>query len=123
MSAIANPFREGLFRNTRPLTDGRMLVRWGKYLYVMEAGELRRVQRWKTIYLAVQLGTMTIMVTTAVLWLQAVDDGLSLNLFYGALLASTASMFVDAWRTMRLKRRKQPDGDYDRLVEAWDRIG
>ena len=123
MSAVADLIREGQFRNARPMSDGRMLVRWGKNFYVVEAGALHRLQRWRAHYLAVQLCALTIMATTAVLWAQAVGDGLSSIVFYGALLVSTAATFVDAWRTRRLKRHKQPYGDYDRLIEAWHRTG
>ena len=123
MIAVADQIREGQFRNARRLSDGRMLVRWGNHFYAMDADELRRLQRWRAVYMAVQLGVLTIMATTAVLWARSVGELPSSIVFYGALLVGTVATFVDAWRTRRLKRRKQPDGDHDRLVDAWDRTG
>lgn len=123
MSAIADHLQETLFRNTRPLSNGRMLVRWGRYFYILEAAELRRMQSWKAVYVSILLGAAFVVIITVMLWLMKVGEVIVIDLFYLSVLINVFVMLVDSWQNWRLKGRRQSDDKYDELAEAWERAG
>lgn len=121
MSAVADHIREGLFRDARPLSDGRMVVRWGYSFYIMEAEQLRRMQGWRVVYFAVQILAAVTVAAIVLLWSGNTTAQHSWGVFYFALITSLAFTFVNGWRLRRLSRQKPSDDEHDRLAEAWDR--
>ena len=107
------------------MPDGRLLVRSGQSFMIMEPDELRRIDRWLLISVAIDMVCIVAIVAAILLSDQGAvtEDAMwSVVWMTGAILTLSA-VTVGLFLTVSIGKWTQPTDQSERLKEFWNGAG
>ncbi len=125
MTGVVSTPRGILFRKTRTMPDGRLLIRSGQSFMIMEPDEMRRVDRWLMISVAIDMICLVAIVTAVLLSEQGAvsEDAMWSVIWATAAVLVLSAVTIGAFLLVSLGSRTQPADQSERLEEIWKRAG
>ena len=125
MTGIVSTPRGILFRKTRTMHDGRLLIRSGRSFVIMEPDEMRRVDRWLMISVAIDLICIVAIVTAVLLSEQGTvsEDAMWSVIWATAAILVLSAVTIGPFLRVTIGRRTQPADQSERLEDLWNRAG
>ena len=123
MAGVVSTPRGILFRKTRTMPDGRLLIRSGQSFVIMEPDEMRRVDRWLMISVAIDVICIVAIVLAVVLSEQSAvsEDAMWSVIWTTAAILALSATTIGAFLLVSLGRRTQPADQSERLEDIWNR--